>query len=136
MPPLRKLRRDDAGWHRMPDPEGPGHAPRVRASGQMERYLPGDGRVEVADCHHTQILDVQFPITARCLDCGIMLTPGVWNSVPGIPELTDTTLTEHRRRFNDVWFDQTYKLHPGDPDDPAEEAARAADRRKKGIERL
>lgn len=114
-----------------------GVAPHKRRSGEMERYLPEHGRMELAACEHTQILDIVAGHTAHCLDCGAVVDIAHgWSVVPGTAYLGDADLVEKRIYFNNFWFDQRYKMQPSDPDDPEREAQIHEELRKKGMVRL
>lgn len=116
---------------------GGGRPAHKRASGQIERYEPRNGRVSSDNCEHTQIQDVNVGRTAWCLDCGAMvdILRG-WTVVPNENPLSDADLTKKRREHNDFWFDRTYKPQPTDPDDPALDAQIDAQLRAGGITRL
>lgn len=114
------------------------HPPRVRASGTMERYHPEDPRVDPDACEHTQVRDKNLGAgLVWCLDCGAVLdvTRG-WSVVYSEPPLQDSELLERRVYFNNFNFDQLYKPHPSDPDDPKREAEVEDQLRKQKITRL
>lgn len=140
MPPMTRHTGDPKvlGWGRIPDIPGRGASPRLRSSGQRDRYVPGDPRVDPTVCHHTQYLDVAGSRSmVDCLDCGSRLDVSRdWAIITTVPALSDADLISKRRWHNDIWFDKNYKINMNDPDDPAEDAKANARIKAEGKVRL
>jgi hypothetical protein len=122
MPKMKREKREAKGWklppreeyqRRFEDPNdltivGHGHfmgkVARMRPSFELEAYEDDDGRLDPAECEHTQFLDIGFPPTnVWCLDCGAKVVAGEW--VLSLPNevLTDAQLQEKRDQFHGVW---------------------------------
>jgi|SRR5688572_20832295 hypothetical protein len=116
---MKRAKREKKGWDlpatqelqkKLDDPEDTsligsfvGAIPHMRASMKMEKYDAEDERIDPEDCHHTQFLDVSFPVKdVWCLDCGSRVRAGSWD-VMEPNELTDEQLQEKRDLFHSIW---------------------------------
>lgn len=96
----RRLSREGSrllGWER--DPAWVG-----RPGKGLTPFVEDDPRVELADCTHTQIKDINGapgPVS-RCLDCGGLITTALRVLMPNPEPVTDEALDSLRQEWNNA----------------------------------